>query len=116
VLILKGKVLEWSDIRVKNRDRLLKEVDTAIENLFNNNSKGVFSKWELSELARFEDKNMKFSHDREEDWRMKSRVMWLELDEENMNFFHQFPDHQKNVNTIWELFDDEGVEFKVLRS
>jgi hypothetical protein len=41
---------------------------------------------------------------------MKSGVMWLDLGDEITKLFHQFANHRKNVNTIWELSDDEWTQ------
>jgi len=48
--------------------------------------------------------------DKEEEWRLKSRAIWLKSGDENTSFFHNFAKGRKSVNTIWSLKDEEGRE------
>ena len=43
------------------------------------------------------------------EWRMKSRMLWLARGDKNMKYFDNFVNHQKFVNTFWEL-KNEGNE------
>lgn len=47
---------------------------------------------------------------REEEWRFKSRVVWLKVGDENTKFFHNYARGRKISNTIWKLKDEEGRE------
>jgi hypothetical protein len=48
--------------------------------------------------------------DKEEEWRIKSRAIWLKSGDENTRFFHNFAKGRKSANTIWRLKDEEGRE------
>ena len=48
--------------------------------------------------------------EREEAWRLKSRAIWLECDDENTKFFHAYSRGRKAANTIWCLKDEVGQE------
>eukprot|EP00253_Pinus_taeda_P033133 PITA_33133 len=48
--------------------------------------------------------------DKDEEWRLKSRAIWLKAGDENTTFFHNFAKGRKSVNTIWSLKDEEGKE------
>jgi len=47
---------------------------------------------------------------REEEWRLKSRAIWLKAEDENTRFFHNYAKGRKNSNTIWKLKNEEGRE------
>jgi hypothetical protein len=51
-------------------------------------------------VTKLEAKREKFPHDREADWKMKSRLVWMELGDKNTKKFHRFSNHRKSVNTI----------------
>lgn len=42
-------------------------------------------------------------------WGMKSKVVWLEKGVENIELFHKFSNHEKSVNTIWDMKNGEGA-------
>eukprot|EP00253_Pinus_taeda_P008879 PITA_08879 len=48
--------------------------------------------------------------EKEEEWRIKSRAIWLKAGDENTRFFHNFAKGRKSANTIWRLKDEEGRE------
>jgi hypothetical protein len=41
--------------------------------------------------------------EKEVDWRLKSRAIWLDKGDENTKFFHAFVKGRKEINTIWKL-------------
>ena len=45
---------------------------------------------------------------KEEEWRLKSRAIWLKAGDENTRFFHNYAKGRKSANTIWSLKDEEG--------
>lgn len=46
--------------------------------------------------------------DREEIWRLRSRAIWMHEGDENTNFYHKFSNGRKEVNTIWQLQNEQG--------
>ena len=44
----------------------------------------------------------------EEIWNLKNRVTWLKAGDKNNNFFHNFLEHRRNVNSIWEFKNGNG--------
>jgi hypothetical protein len=41
--------------------------------------------------------------DKEVDWRLKSRAIWLDKGDENTKFSHDFAKGRKEINNIWKL-------------
>ena len=37
-------------------------------------------------------------------------ITWLEVGDKNSFFFHKFPKHCRNIKSIWELKNDEGLQ------
>ena len=54
--------------------------------------------------------------DREEEWRLKSRAIWLLTGDENTKKFHNFAKDRRTMNTIWKLKDEEGREANTFES
>ena len=53
--------------------------------------------------------------DKEWDWRMKSRDTQLEMGHQNTKFFHNFANHRKRINTIWEMPINEGRKVRTFQ-
>ena len=45
----------------------------------------------------------------EEKMRLKSRSLWIEACDMNTHFFHRYASHHKNINTIWEIWNEGGI-------
>eukprot|EP00253_Pinus_taeda_P035322 PITA_35322 len=54
--------------------------------------------------------------DKEEEWRLKSRAIWLKVGDENTSFFHNYAKRRKSTNTIWGLKNEEGREVQTFHS
>jgi hypothetical protein len=55
-----------------------------------------------------EDKRASWLKTEEQEWRIKSRALWIKEGDNNTKFFHQFVNYRRNLNTIWEIKDEEG--------
>ena len=42
-------------------------------------------------------------------WRLKSKSIWLAEGDNNTNFFHNYANHRRNVNTIIDIQDETGT-------
>ena len=40
---------------------------------------------------------------------LKSKALWLEAGDKNTKFFHRFASHRKNINTICEIRNRQGI-------
>jgi len=53
--------------------------------------------------------------DKKEKWHLKSKVAWLELQDQNTSCFHQYARHRQSVNIILDLQNEEGKTIKGFR-
>lgn len=44
----------------------------------------------------------------EEEWRLKSRALWLKCGDNNTNFFHNFTNQRRIHNSIWDFQNELG--------
>ena len=54
--------------------------------------------------------------EKEEEWRLKSRVIWLKSGDENTKFFQKFTQGRKEANTIWDMKNEEGEKVSSFKS
>lgn len=54
-------------------------------------------------LNNLEKKKIKLLQDKEEQWRLKSRAIWMKAGHSNTKFFHNLANDRKASNTIWQL-------------
>jgi hypothetical protein len=47
-------------------------------------------------------------YEKETTYRLKSRALRLEKCDEIKNFFHQYANHRKNINTVWNVKGLDG--------
>eukprot|EP00253_Pinus_taeda_P028876 PITA_28876 len=53
------------------------------------------------QLMNLESQKAKILLEKEEQWRLKSRAIWLQVGDGNTKFFHNFANGRKASNTIW---------------
>lgn len=46
--------------------------------------------------------------EKEEEWRLKSRAIWLKSGDENTKLFQAYAWGRKVANTIWDMMDEAG--------
>jgi hypothetical protein len=54
-------------------------------------------------LKDLEARKKKVLFNREGEWWLKRRALWIKLGDENTKFFCQFSKHRERTNSIWEL-------------
>ena len=48
----------------------------------------------------------------ENDSRLKIRALWITLKDNNTRLFHSYASHRRNIDSIWELTDENGNDVK----
>jgi hypothetical protein len=50
-----------------------------------------------------ENKRRNLILEKEKEWCLKSRAIWIEAGDENIKFFHHFANYRKNIDSVWEV-------------
>jgi hypothetical protein len=69
----------------------------------------------LTKLRELEAERSKLLLEKELDWCIKSKAIWLDVGDQNTNFFHNFTNHKKTRNTIWKLSNQDGTKVRGFR-
>lgn len=79
------------------------EIELQIAQLMDEPGLGFQSKDSKLLLNNLEKQKIKLLQDKEEQWRLKSRAIWLQAGDSNTKFFHNLANGRKASNTIWQL-------------
>lgn len=96
-------------------DETLRNIETEIANMEDEHGRGYQCsehKDHLTSLATQRDKILK---DREESWRPRSRVIWLQEGDNNTKFYHKFANGCRVINTIWQMTNKQGIRVHSFR-
>jgi len=55
-----------------------------------------------------EDEKLKILRAEEEEWRLKSKALWIKGGDCNTRFFHNFANQRRVQNAIWDIQDEGG--------
>jgi hypothetical protein len=105
---MKEKFEFWAGESYRIRDSQLKDVEHNLDRIFKENVEGLFSEEVLNSIKLLESKKCKLLLDRQNDWRLKSRTIWLNQGDQNTKFFHNYARFRESQNTNWELSNREG--------
>ena len=98
----------WARVYLANRQKQLKEVESSLKDIYEQNNTGVFTKIELEEVKEKELKRDELLAREEEIQRLTSRAIWIKQGDNNTKFFHNFANHRRNQNTIATIKDMNG--------
>jgi hypothetical protein len=106
---LKSCVKIWAKNKLIRDSSELREIEETLafkyEQMFKENSNGHC---EQSVLNLEKERNRLLLAD-EEQWRQKSRAIWIKSGDKNTKFFHNFASYRRNKKFIWEVQDDSGA-------
>eukprot|EP00253_Pinus_taeda_P010579 PITA_10579 len=107
---LKKATIEWAAERRKKQNESLNKLDIQIRELEDPEADAYATQESKERIVNLEKSRAKILLDKEEEWKLKSRAIWLKEGDENTKFFHNYAKGRKNANTIWKLKDSEGRE------
>eukprot|EP00253_Pinus_taeda_P010417 PITA_10417 len=107
---LKKATVIWAKERRLKQNEVLRKIREELELLESPEEDGYQSQSTKDRILQLEKGQNKILLDKEEEWRIKSRAIWLKSGDENTRFFHNYAKGRKSANTIWSLKDEEGSE------
>jgi hypothetical protein len=105
---IKAKTKIWAFQKRQNEDLELKEIESQLQRISEEEGGGYATLEAKISLLRMEERRNKLLKEKEEMWRLKSRAIWLTSGDENTKFFQAFAKGRKCANTIWQLKDQDG--------
>ena len=99
----------WAKVYSANQQKELKEVESTLKRIYEQNNTNVFKEEKLKEVREKELKREEPLTREEELLRLKSRAIWIKEGDNNTKFFHNFANHRRNQNTISTIKDMNGV-------
>jgi hypothetical protein len=104
----KGSHFFGPDIRGNEMSRSYMIQKLALQEIYETEGEGFTSPESKESLVFLEKKRRQLLEDREEVWRQKICVIWLESGDENTKLFQAYAKGRKPSNTIWSLSDPTG--------
>jgi hypothetical protein len=71
---------------------------------------GFFLDSDLQYVKYLEDRRIHILSIEEKLGGSRAESLWLSGGDKNTNFFHKYASFRRSINSIWDLFDDEGNE------
>eukprot|EP00253_Pinus_taeda_P016622 PITA_16622 len=107
---LKKSTISWAKERQKKQNEDLLKIREELKSLESIDADGYSSQASKERILSLEKAQNQILLAKEEEWRLKSRAIWLKSGDENTSFFHNYAKGRKSANTIWILKDEEGRE------
>eukprot|EP00253_Pinus_taeda_P023068 PITA_23068 len=107
---LKKATISWAKDRKLKQNEELNRIREELKQMESIEEDGYSSQASKDRILHLEKLQNKILLDKEEEWRLKSRAIWLKSGDENTSFFHNFAKGRKSFNIIWSLKNEEGRE------
>jgi hypothetical protein len=107
---LKQATKTWAREKQLKDDQHLRDIDLELAELQDGTGWGFYSQEAKDHLYGLEKRRRVILEEREAQWRLKSRALWLACGDENTKLFQAFSKGRKMANTIWSLRDQRGEE------
>eukprot|EP00253_Pinus_taeda_P004076 PITA_04076 len=105
---LKKATISWAKERQKKQNEDLINIREELKSLESIEADGYSTQASKDRILQLEKSLNQILVAKEEEWRLKSRAIWLKSSDENTSFFHNHAKGRKSTNTLWSLKDEEG--------
>jgi hypothetical protein len=105
---LKIATKSWEKRKKQQLEQDIISMEEALQSLYDSEKGGFSTPTEKEALLSLEKNRRELLQAREEEWRQKSRALWLHSGDENTKFFQAYAKGRKLENTIWGLKDQMG--------
>eukprot|EP00253_Pinus_taeda_P025512 PITA_25512 len=105
---LKKATISWAKDKKLKQSEEMSRIREELKHMESMETDGYSSQASKDRILFLEKQQNKTLLEKEEEWRIKSRAIWLKAGDENTRFFHNFAKGRKSANTIWRLKDEEG--------
>jgi hypothetical protein len=112
---IKQATIAWARAKKQRDMQDLIDIEATLQVIYDSEGGGFVSTTSKEELRELEGRRRKLLEEREAEWRLKSRAIWLEKGDENTKFFQAFAKGRKMANTIWSLNDQHEERFLLLK-
>ena len=107
--LLKKFVVNWVRKKVKEQSLELSLVENEIADLLEVEHTITFNSVEKDRLLLLQHRKDQLLLLQEITWRLKSRALWIEVGDKNTKYFHAYANQRRNINSIWNIQNDEGL-------
>eukprot|EP00253_Pinus_taeda_P009499 PITA_09499 len=104
---LKKTTITWAKDRKAKHNKEIIRIIEELQKLESIEEDGYASQESKDRIIYLEKLKNQILLAKEEEWRLKSRAIWLKAGDENMRFFHNYAKGRKSANTIWNLKNGE---------
>jgi len=63
-----------------------------------------------NEVSALEQRRSGLLIEKEATWRLKSRALWFSKGDENSKLFYLYANHKKNINIVWKVNMNDGLD------
>lgn len=113
---LKKATISWAKERHRKQNEDLTRISEELQRLESIEADSYATQESKEEIVSLEKLKNQILLAKEEEWRLKSRAIWLKAGDENTSFFHNFAKGRKSANTIWSLKSENGREAKTFEA
>jgi hypothetical protein len=100
--------IPWAKAKQKAKEQELQSIEYQLRIIQEESAAGFMTDLACDNMKRVEARHRLLLAEQEEMWRLKSRAIWLENEDENTKFFQAYAKGRRDENTIWSLKDREG--------
>eukprot|EP00253_Pinus_taeda_P028145 PITA_28145 len=113
---LKKETISWAKDRKLKQNEDLTRINEELQRLESIEVDSYATQDSKEKIVGLEKLKNQILLAKEEEWRLKSREIWLKAGDENTSFFHNYAKWRKSANTIWSLKAEDGREAKTFEA